>query len=197
MPNIIQKRQFNRLNVIQPAMLVSRVFGAIKGEIRDFSANGILFALSNSPMAVNLPDQPVAVSFKSASGQYRITGRIVRVFERSIGIAIDNFTDSAYQALVSLAQPSFNPVTPDPAPYGKINTTPADTGCMTLYCEFIDRVLGDFYGNLESRLVALELKETSTSQRWALRHAAPMLLARRKEIEVALLADPVAWQKKQ
>ncbi|MHB1657071.1 MAG: DUF1631 family protein [Burkholderiales bacterium] len=195
MPNIIQKRQFNRLNVVQSAMLVSRIFGAIKGEIRDFSANGVLFALSNSPMAVNLPDQPVAVSFKSVSGQYRITGRIVRVFERSIGIAIDDFPDPAYHALVSLAQQPFNPAPAQPDTYGKIKTMGVDTGCMTLYREFIDRVIGHFYGNLEIKLAALELKETSTSQRWALRQAAPMLIARRKEIEEALLADPVAGQK--
>ncbi len=195
MPNITQKRQFNRLNVVQSAMLVSRIFGAIKGEIRDFSANGVLFALSNSPMAVNLPDQPVAVSFKSVSGQYRITGRIVRVFERSIGIAIDDFPDSAYHALVSLAQQPFNPVPAQPDTYGKIKTKAVDTGCLTLYREFIDRVISHFYGNLEIKLAALELKETYTSHRWALRHAAPMLIARRKEIEAALLVDPVVGQK--
>ncbi len=194
MPNTIQKRRFNRQNVVQPAMLVSRISGAVKGEIRDFSANGILFALSNSPMNANLQDQPVAVGFKSVSGQYRITGRIVRVFERSIGIAIDRFSDEAYRALELRANQPVQTAGTDETVYGKAKTVAANTGCQALYGNFIDRVMNHFYGNLEIKLAALETMETHVALRWDFRHAAQLLIARRKEIEGALLDKPLDKQ---
>lgn len=175
-------------------MLIGRIFGAIKGEIRDFSANGVLFALDNSPMAGNLQDQPVAVSFKSAAEQYRITGRIIRVFERSIGIAIDNFSDAAYRALVLLAQAASHEVRNDAVAGGKPETVAAHSGCLALYRNFIEQVITHFYDNLDIRLSALEIRETGSAQRWTLRHAGPLLVARRKEIECALLDEPDARQ---
>lgn len=186
----MQKRRFNRLNVLQPAMLISRVLGAIKGEIRDFSANGVLFTLGNSPMAGNLQDQPVAISFKSAAEQYRITGRIIRIFDRSIGIAIDHFSDAAYRALASLAEQTAHKIRNDVTGGGKPETVAVNSSCLALYRNFIDQVITHFYGNLDIKLTALEIMETSTAQRWALRHAEPLLVAQRKEIERALLEEP-------
>ncbi|MHB1678472.1 MAG: DUF1631 family protein [Sulfuriferula sp.] len=174
-------------------MLISKPLGATMGEIRDFSANGVLFALVGSTMAISLQDQPVTITFRSGlanTEQYRIMGRVVRVFDRSMGIVIDDFTADAYRALVKRVNKPEQPVLNDLSVYSKAQTLAANAECKAQFQRFIIQVVEHFYGSLEAKLTSLEVKETSPGQRWAWRNAYSLLAARRKEIEQALLAEP-------
>ena len=185
MPHTVQKRQSSRLAVLQPATLTSQRIGSISGEIRDFSTNGVLFTLLKPAAAIRLQDQTIIIAFRSGSVnpvQYRVAGRVVRVFDRSIGIAIDNFPADVYRALVESANQPRQTKTADSPVYTQAQTLAALEQCHAQFKLFITQVVAHFYHSLDAKLVSSQADTSSSAERWFLHSAYPLLVARRNEI---------------
>ena len=191
MPNKVQKRQSSRISVFQTATLMSQQMGTITGEIQDFSTDGVLFTLAQPTLASSLLNQPITIAFRSQTAnavQYLVMGRVVRIFDRSIGIAVDNFPAEAYRVLVLSVNQSAKVKSTRKSAYRKAQIAESMERCYSQFRLFISRVIEHFYTRLN---VSSEDDTTSSNERWLLYSAHALLAKRRNEIEQAFFEDHV------
>lgn len=191
--HIVQRRRFRRITVIQPATLLSQHTGSIAGEIRDFSPGGVLFTLAGPASTAALQNQLITIEFRpnlAVTERYRITGRVVRIFELSIGVAIEHFPENAYRDLVLLTnQPKRQMQDAASAMYSQAQIGEALAQCHTQFKSFISQVITNFYNSLGGKLAFSAEQAGSLEERWLLHNAYPLVAAQRSKIERAFLDD--------
>ena len=189
----VQRRRFRRITVIQTATLLSQHTGSIAGEIRDFSSSGILFTFTKSASVAALLNQLVTIEFRPnlpAPKHYRIVGRVVRVFDLSIGVAVEHFPANAYRDLVLLTnQPKQQTPAVASSLYSTVQIADALAQCHTQFKSFITRVIAHFYNNLGAKLAFSADQAGSLEDRWLLHNAYPLVAAQRNRIEQTYLGN--------
>lgn len=112
----------------------------------------------------------------------------MRVSQKSLGIAVDNFPMNAYGDLTRVAQKSANPPTSTLAhtihPH-QIDALKAK--CHDQFIVFIKQVLQDFYEGLENRLIQAAYKSSNFAENRLFHTIHPLISARRAETEHAFL----------
>ena len=188
----VQRRRFRRITVIQTATLLSRHTGSIAGEIRDFSPNGVLFAFAKNASVAALQNQLITIEFRpdlAVTEQYRLVGRIVRVFDLSVGVTVEHFPANAYRDLVLLTNQPNQQISTGSALYAKAQTTEALAQCHNHFKSFISKVIAHFYNNLGAKLSSSVAQVDSLEARWSLQNAYPLMAGQRNKIEQAYLGD--------
>jgi len=190
-----ERRQYKRYWVLQPALLNNSWAGSFSCEINDFCPKGVLVSFPDSsayPAAVQqLQDQPVTIEFRpdpAGADLYRLTGRVVRVSQNSLGIAIENFPANAFLDLTRIAKEST--VTPASSqahafPQSQVDT--AKARCHEQFIAFITQAIRDFYGNLENKLTQAAYQSSDFAESRLINALFPLIFSRRAEIEQAFL----------
>ena len=190
---MVQRRRFRRITVIQPATLLSQRTGSIAGEIRDFSPSGLLFALTRPAGTAALQNQLITIEFRpnlAETQQYRIVGRVVRIFDQSVGIVIEHFPANAYRDLVLLTDQPKQPVpTAATARYSEAQISDALTRCHSRFKSFISEVIAHFYNSLSGKQAFSAEQTASMEERWLVQEAYPRIAAQRAGLERAFLDD--------
>ncbi|WP_189836638.1 DUF1631 family protein [Sulfuriferula sp. AH1] len=190
---MVQRRRFRRITVIQPATLLSQHTGSIAGEIRDFSPSGVLFALTRPVGTAALQNQLITIEFRpnlADTQQYRIIGRVVRIFDQSVGIVIEHFPANAYRDLVLLTNQPKQPVpTAATAGYSEAQISDALTQCHTRFKSFIAQVITHFYNSLSGKQAFSAEQTASMEERWLVQEAYPRIAMQRAGLERAFFDD--------
>lgn len=190
---MVQRRRFRRITVIQPAILLSQHTGSITGEIRDFSSSGVLFTLTGPASIAALQNQLITLEFRpnlTETQQYRIVGRVARIFDQSIGIVIEHFPANAYRDLVRLTD---QPKQPMPgaaaARYTSAQSREALAQCHARFKTFISQVIAHFYNSLDGKQAFTVEQSASMEKRWLVQEAYPRIAMQRARLERAFLGD--------
>lgn len=189
MVTVEQRRRYNRLPVLQSAMLSSRQVGILAGEILNFSANGLLFNVKQSIDASVLQDQTVSVSFTIGNDEpYRLSGKVVRRFDRSLGIAVTDFVSAAYRALILQAN-AHTLMHDGLVTYPREQREAALTECDAYFRAFIRQAIDGYHVNLNTRLSQGGNDAVAMQEQWLLQSAYPQITRQRERIESAFLRD--------
>ena len=187
----VQRRRYNRLPVIQPATATSRRSGTLAGEIRNFSANGLLFSVTRPVDLEALRDESISIAFvTSDSGPFRISGRVARVFDRSLGIAVDDFPTDAYRALI--LQANAEPVLAQQGSGSEFGITQREETlqrCEQSFHRFMVQTIERFYVRINSRINAIPADAIAMQEHWLLRNGYTQVSALRGKIEQCLVTD--------
>ncbi len=197
-----ERRQYKRFWVLQPAVLKNSWAGSFPCEINDFCPKGVLVSLPDSSTypasAPELQDQAVTIEFRpdlAGADLYRLSGRVVRVSQNSLGIAVENFPINAFLDLTRIAEESTPTSTPSHAhafPQPQIDT--AKARCQEQFIAFIKQVIRDFYDSLESKLIQAAYQSSDFAENRLINTIYPLLSSRRAEIEQAFLDEPYFQQ---
>ena len=149
----LQRRKYSRMQVVQPAVLGSKLVRELPGQIRDFSAGGVLFVFDDSTPVLPLANQFVTLSFVAEQGgTHQIAGRVAHVNERMIGIQITDFPQAAMRALVT--ETEFGEFVTDgiQVHYSEAQRQTALQDCAVAFQVVMADVVDRFYQLYEQRL---------------------------------------------
>ena len=186
-----ERRQYKRFWVLQPAVLKNSWAGSFPCAINDFCPKGVLISLPDSstfPASIpELQDQAVTIEFRpdlAGADLYRLSGRVVRVTQNSLGIAVENFPINAFLDLTRVAEESAQTATPSPAhtlPQSQVDV--AKARCHEQFIAFIKPVIQDFYKNLEDKLIQAAYQSSDFVENRRISALYPLISSRRAEIE--------------
>ena len=181
----MQRRKYSRMQVVQPAVLGSKLVREVPGQIRDFSAGGVLFVFDDSAPMLPLANQFVTLSFVTEhGGTLQIAGRVAHVDERMIGIQITDFPQAAMRALV--AETEFGEFVVDgiQVHYSEAQRQKALQECAIAFGTVMQAVIDRFFRLYDDRLERdSEGMGAILQEQRMLRQLRPILTRERKRIE--------------
>ncbi len=185
----LQRRRFNRMQVTLPSVLTSRHSGTLDGEIRDFSAEGLLFVFTQVPGGDPLPNQFVTISFVTDNKTvWHISGRISRVFDRMLGIHVTDFPEAAFHALVM--QTEMEEIENDAveSQYTEDQSRVALSDCAGRFHDVMLKVTDRFYVLYNTRMERdAEGAKAALQEQMLMRQVWPVLTQLRSRIEAIWL----------
>jgi diguanylate cyclase (GGDEF)-like protein len=190
-----ERRQYKRFWVLQPAVLKNSMGELFQCEINDFCNRGILLSLTDanaySRAVTALQDSPVVVEFRPdlpGMDMHRLTGRVVRVSKNTLGIVVDDFSETTFRDLVRVAQKSASANQQNAVsthPQHEIDT--AKARCHEHFVVFINQVIQHFYAHVDHSLILTANLTKDYMESRVIHTLFPILCERRAEIEQPFL----------
>ncbi len=181
----MQRRKYSRMQVVQPAVLGSKLVREVPGQIRDFSAGGVLFVFDDTAPMLPLANQFVTLSFVAEQGgTLQIAGRVAHVNERMLGIQITDFPQAAMRALV--AETEFGEFVVDgiQVHYSEAQRQKALQDCSSAFGTVMQSVVQRFYELYDVRLERdSEGMGAILQEQRMMRQLRPILMHERRRIE--------------
>lgn len=179
---------------MQPAILKNNWAGSLQCEINDFCSKGILLSLAGSttslPLA-ELQNQAVILEFRPDlvdADLYQLAGRVVRVSQNTLGIAVENFPINAFLDLTRVADENAAASTPTEAhAFTQQSLEAAKAKIHEQFIDFIQQVFQEFYETVDNKLIQAANQASDFAENRLFQTLYPILFSRRAEIERAFL----------
>jgi len=187
-PGSNEHRRYARQATSQAVYIRFAEGGAIPSEIRDFCQTGlyVAFLREDAPNVAILVDSTVEVEFDSgtSAGRRKLNGQVMHVSPSGMGVYVAAMPDWALQALRKATVQNARPASPHSSSRLSLQRTQAlQQECTSLFRNFLDVVMQDFFTRAEERLGQASYDELSFLERSRYEYGAQELIQRRSRIE--------------
>jgi len=179
---------------MQPAILKNNWAGSLQCEINDFCSKGILLSLTASSTSLSLAElqnQAVILEFRPDlvdADLYQLAGRVVRVSQNTLGIAVENFPINAFLDLTRVAEENAAGSAPSPThAFTEHKFEAAKAKSHEQFIDFIQQVFQEFYETVDNKLIQAANQASDFAENRLFQTLYPILFSRRAEIERAFL----------